>query len=508
MLELLSKLERKKEEIQLVSSEANRRNRKRKQTLSPYVRLLEDFRNGSVGVEELLVETEKVFNVKLPTSGVCPGHSAPGAYFVDAMSSKGENCIVWANRGGGKTQVGSLVTLVESCTYNNVGTRILGGSEEQSIRFYEHVKEFIYRGELTQLVDGDPLRTRVSFKNGSQTIILSASEKSVHGPHIPRIKLDEVDMFEQSIYESVKYMLSSTEELRACVHIFSTMNQSGGLFSRLVEDAIARGQKVYTWCIWDVAERCEGRDCDACVLWPDCQGIAQKSNGFFRIDDIITIRTSPDFDQDAWESQMLCKRPGARSLIWPQYDETVHLWRGKEEELQGKLVQVVAGVDWGYENPSAIVVVGRDAEGVLWVVEEFYKSHLLCDELADIAIRLQKKWHIERFFCDRTLPANLQVWRRKGLPVGKGMNDVEKRITLVSSRFQRLPPHYRPRIFVSERCVNLRREIKGYRRRGEGMKGVRGDKPKEEIVKKADHGPDSLAYGVAALDAMSGWGGY
>src|SRR5262249_19193254 len=41
--------------------------------------------------------------------------------------------------------------------------------------------------------------------------------------------------------------------------------------------------------------------------------------------------------------------------------------------------RVLAGVDWGYHNPAAVVVGVLDADDVLWIVEEVYGSKMTMD---------------------------------------------------------------------------------------------------------------------------------
>ena len=176
------------------------------------------------------------------------------------------------------------------------------------------------------------------------------------------------------------------------------------------------------------------------------------------------------------------------------------------KEMRARLKRVVAGVDWGYENPSAIIVLGEDAEGVVWVVEEFYEARLLDDELGHKAAALKEKWGIERFFCDPSQPGSIAKWRRQGLRAYRANNAVEIGIRAVSSLFQLLPPYNRPRIRIARSLANLRREIRAYRRRGDDVSSNAGDRERESIVKRDDHACDAFRYGVQGLIRRAKWG--
>ncbi|MCZ6543839.1 MAG: hypothetical protein O6768_09250, partial [Planctomycetota bacterium] len=56
-----------------------------------------------------------VLGFDIPRSSLAPGNDAPfayveHAYFEDRLS---RDCVVWANRGGGKTQLGAIATLLD-----------------------------------------------------------------------------------------------------------------------------------------------------------------------------------------------------------------------------------------------------------------------------------------------------------------------------------------------------------------------------------------------------------
>jgi hypothetical protein len=484
---------------------------------SAFAQSLLQFRAGEIYPDEMLRRCEEQLGLKLPTEPVCSNHQAPGQYFLDSISSRdGGQPIVCACRSGGKTELTALIALIESVAYSDCGTRILGGSETQSLGLYEHLTEFIKHGDLYDLLDGEPLTTRVKFKNGSRARILAASQRSVRGPHVPRLILDEVDEIEPEIYRAALPILTSTSDIPGTLRILSTMNRPDGLMGQIMEEGVDAGRQFYTWCVFDVMERCEGRDCSKCVLWEDCQGKAQRANGYYKVDDAVKLRTAPGFCREDWESQMLCLKPGHKSLIWSGYNEQFHLYTPPADfdfrEFRKTLRRVLAGVDWGYENPATIIVVGEDSRGRLWAIEEFYKAHILDEDLGEEAKLLHDKWGIEMFYCDPEDAGAIAKWRRPplSLPVRRAKNAVEKGISAVASRFQLLPPHNLPRIYIFNSLTNLRREIKGYRRRGDGVRSssLRGDKAKEDIIKKNDHGCDAFRYVIMAFDRPGYAGGY
>jgi hypothetical protein len=277
---------------------------------------------GFEGPEDLLDFVEVFFGIRIPKAQVCPEHTPPAEYIVAAFFEEILDCICWANRSGGKTFNGALVTWLDSVFKTACETKILGGSGEQSLRMYEHMKGFI-TPPFQPLVEGEALRTRTHLVNGSNIQILTASTKSVRGPHPQKLKLDEVDEFEDRIYEAALLIPKSARGIRASVQIYSTMHKAYGLMNRVVTEAVESGYRLYKWCIFDTLQRCEGRDCETCELWEDCQGRARQADGFYPVEDAISAKRK--VSRETWESEMLCKMPSHEGLIYKEFDLSVHV---------------------------------------------------------------------------------------------------------------------------------------------------------------------------------------
>jgi hypothetical protein len=278
--------------------------------------------HGFSSAEELLDFVEIFWGLHIPRVAVCPGHCAPADYVTAAFFEDDLNSICWANRGGGKTINGALTAWLDSLFKPGCETKILGGSGEQSLRMYEHIRSFI-TPPFQHLVEGEILRTRTHLINGSNVQILTASMKSVRGPHPQKLKLDEIDEFEDRIYEAALLIPKSARGIRASVQIYSTMHKPYGLMNRVVTEAAESGYRLFKWCVMDVLERCVDRDCETCDLWEDCEGRARNADGYYPIDDAITHKRR--VSRQTWEAEMLCKMPSLEGLIYKEFDLAVHV---------------------------------------------------------------------------------------------------------------------------------------------------------------------------------------
>jgi hypothetical protein len=298
-------------------------------------RLIEYYqRNGFADDEELLSFIEAFFMgksgdpLRIPRVAVCPEHAAPADYLVDAFFERALDAICWANRGGGKTLLGCLLTWLDSVFKAGCATKILGGSLEQSKRMYEHLSGEgdgwgLITEEFRYLLRGDVLAQRTVLSNFSNIQILTASPKSVRGAHPQRLRLDEIDELDVKIYEAALSIPMTKGGHRAGIHIYSTMHKSYGLMQTVVEEAALRGYRLYKWCIMDVLERCQGRVCANCDLWEDCQGRAIEADGFYRIDDAISKKRQ--VSEQTWLSEYRCLIPSQEGLIYKEFDMALHV---------------------------------------------------------------------------------------------------------------------------------------------------------------------------------------
>ena len=285
-------------------------------------------RHGFTGPDELVDFVETFWDLSLPRVHVCPDHTPPAEYVIDTFFEKVLDCICWANRGGGKTLLGGLATWLDTIFKPECGTKILGGSLQQSEKMYHHLTGDgdgwgLVNDHFRYLVKGDMLASRTSTINGSSINILTASSKSVRGPHPQKLKLDEIDEFDPKIYQAALLIPKTKKGLKASVHGYSTMHKVYGLMKEVITEAAKSGYKIYKWCVFDVMEKCVGRDCGTCELWEDCQGICRKADGFYKIEDAISEKRK--VSRDTWLSEMLCFQPSQEGLIYKEFDIAIHV---------------------------------------------------------------------------------------------------------------------------------------------------------------------------------------
>lgn len=231
------------------------------------------------------------------------------AFNVDFLSSidssPNGDCVVWASRGGGKTQLAGILTLLDCIFKPNIQIRILSGSGYQAGRMYDYFRKYLRMGyeDLVKEYVKSPT-DKVVFKNYATVEVLKQSETSVRGSHVHKLRCDEVELFKPKVFEAAQYTTMSSDGYVAALELVSTQHRPHGLMAKLIKASEKLNRPVFKWNLWDVIERCRRPSCDNCKLEPYCKGKARNSNGYYRIDDAITQleRTKPH----SFVLEMLC----------------------------------------------------------------------------------------------------------------------------------------------------------------------------------------------------------
>jgi len=338
--------------------------------------LSEPLRRTRPTTKENLQHYVKTFlGVEVPDRRICPEHKSPMDYLWHTFSGDSPqsashvttaDAVVWANRGGGKTQTAAVATLLDVVFKPHCQIRILGGSGEQSLRMYEYLAAFLQPGYQELLVE-QPRKGKCRFTNGSAVEILKQSATSVRGTHVQKLRCDEVELFREEVFAAAKFTTQSTDEIVAALELISTMHRPYGLMQREVTAATSAGVPVFKWCLWETIEKCVGRTCAQCSLWSDCQGRAQRACGYLKIDDCIAqMRRS---SRAGWESEMLCLRPSLDNVVFADFDPALHV-RPVDYDPNLPLYRTL---DFGFVNPFVCLWLQVDHEGTVRVIDEYIR---------------------------------------------------------------------------------------------------------------------------------------
>lgn len=477
----------------------------------------------------------EVLDIHIPTIAIEPGSSPPMDYLAHtffegrpptrrpraAGSARAQrapaDCVVWANRGGGKTFLGAVATMLDLVYKRGIQVRILGGSLEQSHRMQEHLRRLFEHEALAGFVRrgrAPAAKRRITLNNDSAAEVLAASETSVRGVRVQKLRCDEADLFDPALWSAAQLTTRSMScpgpwgpTVRGAVEALSTMHKPFGLMWDLTRPG--RPAPVFRWGLVDVLARCaDTESCEACNLWDDCRGAAKlrKAPGHVPIADARAMKFR--VDAHTWASEMLCKEPGRRDLVYPEFEARRHVYGDgalpENAPHDPAHCAWVMGIDFGFRDETALLLARVDHSGTLWVERE----HIQPETRLERHVEIMSAW-AEHLGGTRTIAwvaadpsgnaasrqtgrADCELIRAAGFTVRTRGSRIAEGIQLLRNRLG--APETTPRLFIHARCIRLIECLRRYH--------YDSADPRSRIPAKGehDHACDALRYMVIALD--------
>lgn len=216
----------------------------------------------------------------------------------------------------------------------------------------------------------------------------------------------------------------------------------------------------YSWVYDDIEAR---SDCELFVT-------TYKDNPFLESAIVEEIERLKETDQDYWLIYGLGEKAGGSTLIYNHWTEIENYPYQKGER--------VVGIDFGYNNPTAVIEVIHYDDCLFWR-ELLYETRLTT---ADLIERLKSISDLRGvpILADSAEPKTIEDIQREGFRIEPAYKIVKDGINFVKSK----------KLFIDTESTNLLREIKRYSWR----KDARTEQLLDEPVKFDDHLLDAARY--------------
>ena len=176
---------------------------------------------------------------------------------------------------------------------------------------------------------------------------------------------------------------------------------------------------------------------------------------------------------------------GFEGLVYDNFSRNIHVI----DQQKVMLTDFVAGIDWGFTNPMAVVIIGFDSDRRSYIVEEFYERKIMIEDLINALKEFKKKYDIKICYCDPSEPQFIKKLRNEHLFVIEAKNDVIPGISEVHAHLQ-VEKDNKPRLYVMQHCINTIMEFENYR-----YPEKKENRPiQENPIKMFDHLLDSIRY--------------
>lgn len=509
---------------------------------------------------ELVAWLQRWAGLTLAPRALLTGHASAADYlswsffegrssFLDGSDSPlaPSDSVVWANRGGGKTFMGAVATMLDLIFKPGIEIKILGGSMDQSKRMFVHLRRFFEKPALKSLVRGKITEDGLTLRNGAEVELLAQSQFSVRGTRVQKLRCDEVELFNTDVWEAAQLVTKERTidipgvgptRIRGGVECLSTMHKPFGLMSRLAREAGWRDageqseqgtteaptRKLFKWGVLDVLETCpDDHQCRKqqdgveipCPLLDECAGRAKdpsRTGGHVTIGE--AIRMKQRVSQATWESEMLCRRPRRTDCVFPEFNFRQHVvhrlpW---ERNPESDPPFWIAGMDFGFRAPTVILLAAVDAEGVLWIVRERARQEIVLEEHAESIFRGLSEAELSppgpgwtgkpawlaidpagRQRSDQTGLSSMDVLVRMGFEVKASRRSQAEGLELVRARLKPAASPS-PRMFIHARCTHLIECLEKYHYPTDDLES------RVPVKDGTDHAMDALRYLIQNLD--------
>jgi len=314
--------------------------------------------------DELYWLVQALWGVTIPRTRVCPDHVAPFTAFADAYFARNsldpaapmQSMALWHGSRGlsGKSMQMSVLGLTDA-TLLGTDVNLLGGSFAQSANVHEHIRNALDAENAPRDMIVTESATLLKFNNRAKIQPLTASQKTVRGPHPPRLLLDEIDEMEQAILDAalgqpmpqVNYL---RQKIRPYTVMCSTWQNPEGTFTEMLRRAEAQGIPIYQWCYRESANPVDG--------WLDQETIDDKRRSIpaemWRVEYELGEPSIGNraFDSDAIEATFSLPFEPLATETGKDFER----YTFAEPERHGTYV---ATADWGKEQDYTVIAVGR-----------------------------------------------------------------------------------------------------------------------------------------------------
>jgi hypothetical protein len=305
--------------------------------------------------DELYWLVKTLWGHTIPRHKVCEEHQAPFDAFAASYFAEEPQILIHGSRGlSGKSRLMSLLGLTKAVVLGS-DVNIVGGSLSQSINIHETMRDAWDSTHAPRYMVVSEGQQKVLLTNKAKIRPLTASQKTVRGPHPPNLLLDEIDEMDQAIFDAAKGQPMPQKNwlgqvIPAHTAMASTWQYPDKTFAAEYQRFKEEDLPIYTWCYKDTSNEIDG--------WLDPDFIEQKRREIpkemWRVEYDLGEPSIGNraFDTDAVERMFAANAGVEPRKINREYQEWVF------EQYQTAEEYVIAA-DWAKEQDWTVITVWK-----------------------------------------------------------------------------------------------------------------------------------------------------
>lgn len=191
-------------------------------------------------------------------------------------------------------------------------------------------------------------------------------------------------------------------------------------------------------------------------------------------------KSRAELTETRFQQEYMADFKKVEGLVYKEFDRTRHLYENLPEDSH---YEFLAGVDFGFTNPCAVVHVKKNSNGVYFIDNEWYQTGRTESQIADYVLSCK----FNKVYPDPENPSAITLLAQKGVnirEVVKNKDSIKNGINKVRDLFKQ------NKLLINKRCVNLIGELESYCY----PDSIDGMNESENPIKENDHLCDALRY--------------
>jgi hypothetical protein len=189
-------------------------------------------------------------------------------------------------------------------------------------------------------------------------------------------------------------------------------------------------------------------------------------------------KAKQELTEDRFAQEYMADFRKSEGLVFKEFDRNKHIF---SQEVTG---EYIAGVDWGYTNPTAIphIIIHNQC---YFVIRELYKTGMTEDEVSDYIANQR----FSKVYPDPESASAIAALKKKGVntrEVKKGKDSIQHGIQTMRELFKQ------NRLFIHKSCINTIAELEMYAYPEKSLHHNENENPQDEY----NHAIDAIRYVV------------
>ena len=203
-------------------------------------------------------------------------------------------------------------------------------------------------------------------------------------------------------------------------------------------------------------------------------------NPFMPVEEIEKAKL--ELPEDRFSQEYLADFRKQQGLVFKEFSRDRHVI----DTFPPKFDEYIAGIDFGFTNPTAVIHIKRDGDDNYFVTEEWYKTQRTDEQVGEYV----RSCGFNRVYPDPESPSAIEVLNSKGIAVVevvKNKDSIKNGIDRIRQLFKMGKLH------IHKSCVNLISELETYSYPEKRPEMNEYENP----IKENDHAIDALRYALS-----------